>query len=178
MKKLIQFSLATMLAITLVACDNANQKSNSQNTTKTETPLSAKEQFRQDYEAFTNWQKQTQQKFDIESAKLQQKTAEHSQNPQPEEIKQVLGEFRNQVMESNQALDALNLKDENINSLAQKIKEVYVLSVDTFDLIIQSVDSQNNDEKMLAVQEKLQYIQLLQNEVQEMGLKLEQLYQQ
>lgn len=177
MKKFIQFGAMAILATTLAACDNANQ-SKPTTETKVEATLTPQEQFRHDYEAFMSWQTQTEQKFNAESANLQQKTAEHSQNPKPEELKQALNQFRNQVIESNKQLDALNLKDANINQLAQKIKEVYLVSIDSFDLIIQSVDAKDENKNMQAVQEKLQYIQKLQTEIQEMEQKLAQQYNQ
>ena len=179
MKKLIQFSLATIFAITLVACDNANQNSNSQNTAKTETVLSAKEQFRQDYEAFAKWQNQAQQTFNTEIAKLQQKAAQQAQSPNLEEGKKVLGDFRDKITEENNKLDALNLKDADVRKLADKMKEVHAASIDAFNFIIEAAGNPKDAQKnMQVIQGKLQKFQTLQIEVQQMGEKLDQQYRQ
>ena len=177
MKKLIQFSLATIFAITLAACDNANQNSNSQNTAKTETILSAEEQFRKDYEAFTKWQNQAQQIFNTETAKLQQAAAQHAKTPNLEEGKKAISNFRDIVTEENKKLDALNLKDADVKNVADKMKEIHSTAIDVFNFIIEAAnnpkDAGNN---MQLAQEKVQLLQKLEIEVRETSRKLAEQY--
>ncbi|MGC6408874.1 hypothetical protein ACNGTP_00445 [Bisgaard Taxon 45] len=182
MKNILQISLASLFALSLVACDNANNTStNAEPASKMEITLNPQEQFRKDYEAFDKWQVATDQKMNKEVDALQQKVAEMEKGKQlsPEEINTFISNLRTQLQATSAELDGLQLKDPDVLRLAEKTKEAHTTAIDTLELVVKATANPVDAQKDLAVLgSKLEAMEKLQAEVETQKEKLKQQYQQ
>lgn len=182
MKKITQLSLVTCFALSLIACDNANNApKTTESTPKAEITLSPQEQFRKDYEAFDKWQVETDQKMNKEVDGLQQKVAEMEQGKQlsPEEINTLISHLRTQIQATSAELDGLQLKDPEVLRLAEKTKEAHSAAIDTLELVVKATANPLEAQKDLAqLGAKLETMDKLQAEVETQKEKLKQQYQQ
>lgn len=164
MKKLTTFLLSTFFAFSLAACGDSQEA-----------------QFRKDYENFAKWQQAADAKINAAVAELQQKAAEAQQNPSAEQGIDVFGNFQNLIKEQQAQLEGLSLKDPEVKNLAEKIKQVQALSYEAFALTIQhqgklEQGSEKFNQVMAEMQEKVQKLQALQAEVQQLATALDQKY--
>ncbi|MGC6342439.1 hypothetical protein ACNO7N_05990 [Bisgaard Taxon 45] len=183
MKKILQISLASLFAVSLVACDNTkNTTTNTEPSSKAEITLSPQEQFRKDYEAFDKWQVATEQKMNNEVKALQQKVAEMEKEKQlsPEEINTLtLNLLRTQLQTAHAELERLQLKDPDVLRLAKKTKEAHIAAIDTHEQVVKATVKPLRVQKDLAVLDtKLKAMNKLETEVQSQKEKLKQRYQQ
>lgn len=164
MKKLTTFILSVFFAFSLAACGDSQEA-----------------QFRKDYESFAKWQQAADAKINAAVAELQQKAAEAQQNPSAEQGIDVFGNFQNLIKEQQAQLEGLSLKDPEVKNLAEKIKQVQALSYEAFALTIQhqgklEQGSEKFNQVMAEMQEKVQKLQALQAEVQQLATALDQKY--
>lgn len=164
MKKLTTFLISTFFAFSLAACGDSQEA-----------------QFRKDYENFAKWQQAADAKINEVVAELQQKAAEAQQNPSVEQGIDVFGNFQNLVKEQQSQLESLAIKDPEVKNLAEKVKQSQTLTVEFFDFMINNAGKAQNDQQklnelMATMQEKMNTVQALQAEVQQLATALDQKY--
>ncbi|AKD38624.1 hypothetical protein I926_06520 [Pasteurella multocida subsp. multocida OH4807] len=184
MKIFTQFSLATMFALSLVACDNASKTNSTPDTTAKQAAaqLSPQEQFRHDYEKFEKWNSESEQEIGKHFKPIEEKMAAiQSGNitATPEDVDTLFAPFQEVMNKELQKLDALNLKDPEMLNYAALVKKAYQGTFETLPLIMKlSLDPAKATQELSKAEATFSEFEKNQQEMEKEKTRLKQKYEQ
>ncbi|QGM80978.1 lipoprotein HlpB [Otariodibacter oris] len=192
MNKFTKISATALFAIFLSACDTAadnktstattetpkaemTQTTETAQTTETTTTAVATEsvdtQGVEDFQKLVVWNQSQEQNMASAQAELQQKLATQDQV----QIEEAMTEFKAKVDDVLKSLDALDIKNAEVNAFKEKTKETLTLSN---DLITESVKVMSNptEDAQKLIQEKSQKLMQSGADLQQLQAELQQKY--
>ncbi|EEX49769.1 Uncharacterised protein [Pasteurella multocida] len=185
MKKLSSIGLIILFSCALTACDNKStavtKTANNTAQTKSEVVLDETAQFKKDYEAIIKWNNIETQKIQEQIAIIQKRIVEQ-QDPTKklttEEATTLVTNLKNTIAQSINELDALNIKDPDLQELTNKMKQGNNLAQESFEISItaSSKPAEETPKYRAEFEAKMKELQALNTEVGELNRKVGEKY--
>lgn len=185
MKKLSSIGLIILFSCALTACDNKStavtKTANNTAQTKSEVVLDETAQFKKDYEAIIKWNNIETQKIQEQIAIIQKRIVEQ-QDPTKklttEEATTLVTNLKNTIAQSINELDALNIKDPDLQELTNKMKQGNNLAQESFEIAItaSSKPAEETPKYQAEFEAKMKELQALNTEVGELNRKMGEKY--
>lgn len=185
MKKLSSIGLIILFSCALTACDNKStavtKTANNTAQTKSEVVLDETAQFKKDYEAIIKWNNIETQKIQEQIAIIQKRIVEQ-QDPTKklttEEATTLVTNLKNTIAQSINELDALNIKDPDLQELTNKMKQGNNLAQESFEIAItaSSKPAEETPKYQAEFEAKMKELQALNTEVGELNRKVGEKY--
>ena len=185
MKKLSSIGLIILFSCALTACDNKStavtKTANNTVQTKSEVVLDETAQFKKDYEAIIKWNNIETQKIQEQIAIIQKRIVEQ-QDPTKklttEEATTLVTNLKNTIAQSINELDALNIKDPDLQELTNKMKQGNNLAQESFEIAItaSSKPAEETPKYQAEFEAKMKELQALNTEVGELNRKVGEKY--
>lgn len=185
MKKLSSIGLIILFSCALTACDNKStavtKTANNTAQTKSEVVFDETAQFKKDYEAIIKWNNIETQKIQEQIAIIQKRIVEQ-QDPTKklttEEATTLVTNLKNTIAQSINELDALNIKDPDLQELTNKMKQGNNLAQESFEIAItaSSKPAEETPKYQAEFEAKMKELQALNTEVGELNRKVGEKY--
>lgn len=185
MKKLSSIGLIILFSCALTACDNKStavtKTANNTAQTKSEVVLDETAQFKKDYEAIIKWNNIETQKIQEQIAIIQKRIV-GQQDPTKklttEEATTLVTNLKNTIAQSINELDALNIKDPDLQELTNKMKQGNNLAQESFEIAItaSSKPAEETPKYQAEFEAKMKELQALNTEVGELNRKVGEKY--